>query len=523
MDDLERVGIILSLRAAKAIGGSASTGRKMSHIRSNTGASRREFLQAGFAVAGASLASAAPLSAASSASASQPAAAKGPNIIFFYTEAQRWDALGLAGNILLKTPNMDRIGREGVVFNKSFCTNALCAPSRAVALTGMYSHSTGALDNEALEALPASIPLFTDLLHHAGYETALCGKAHGPNGFKERPWDYYFAFNAPSTDYYNPTFHERFAGERGETRNYPGDYADDLATDRALNWLDQKRDKPFCLLLWHQSPHAPFYRPRKYLDLYNGVLIPTPETFWDYPTRFPGKPKAFIDAKNKIGTMQTGDGVRSLEELVKDYNAGFAGVDDNIGRVLDWLERSGEMDNTVIVLTSDHGYFLGEWQAYDKRFMHEPSIHTPMMIRYPKAFQPGTRREEMVLNLDVAPTLLELAGVEVPAQMQGRSVVEMAQGKAPDWRRDWLYEYFEYPLNEYVQPHRGVRTDRYKFIHYYLEPQEFEMYDLQEDPQELKNLYGDPRYADIQRHLIQRLAELRRETGDNSNVRVLDS
>ncbi len=495
----------------------------MGKLDKNTGASRREFLQAGLALTSASFAPISPLSTALFTPSSQPSAAKRPNIVFFYTEAQRWDALGLAGNTLLKTPNMDRIGREGVVFNNSFCTNALCAPSRAVVLTGLYSHSTGALDNDALEALPANIPLFTDLLHDAGYQTAMCGKAHGPNGFKERHWDYYFAFNAPATNYYNPVFHERIAGERGETKSYPGLYADDLATDRALAWLDQKRDQPFCLLLWHQSPHAPFFRAKKYLDLYNGVPIPTPATFWDYTTRFPGKPKAFIDAKNKIGTMQTVDGVRCLEELVKDYNAGFAGVDDNIGRVLEWLERSGELDNTIIVLTSDHGYFLGEWQAFDKRFMHEPSIHTPMMIRYPKAFQPGAKVEGMVLNLDVAPTLLELAGVQVPAHLQGHSVVKLAQGDNTDWRKDWFYEYFEYPRAEYVQPHRGVRTERYKFINYYIEPQEFELYDLQEDPAELKNLYGDPRYAAIQNHLVQRLEELRHETGDNSNIRVLDS
>ncbi len=495
----------------------------MSNIRNNNGSSRREFLQGGFALTSAALAPGSPLSAAFSAPSSRPSTAQKPNIIFFYTEAQRWDALGLAGNTLLKTPNMDRIGREGVMFNNSFCTNALCAPSRAVVLTGLYSHSTGALDNNAIEALPANIPLFTDLLHNAGYETAMCGKAHGPNGFKERHWDYYFAFNAPATNYYNPTFHESFAGQRGETKNYPGAYADDLATDRALSWLDQKRDKPFCLLLWHQSPHAPFFRPKKYLDLYNGVPIPTPTTFWNYETRFPGKPKAFIDAKNKIGTMQTIDGVRCLEELVKDYNAGFAGVDDNIGRVLDWLEKSGQMDNTIILLTSDHGYFLGEWQAFDKRFMHEPSIHTPMMIRYPKAFQPGVKIDQMVLNLDVAPTLLELAGVEIPAPMQGRSVVKLAQGNQADWRKDWLYEYFEYPAAEFVQPHRGVRTERYKFINYFLEPQEFELYDLQEDPRELKNLYGDPRYAAIQNHLLNRLTQLRQETGDDCNVRVLDS
>jgi len=209
-----------------------------------------------------------------------------------------------------------------------------------------------------------------------------------------------------------------------------------------------------------------------------------------------------------------GDDPRSLEELVKDYCAGLVAVDENIGRIFDWLTESGQLDDTAILHSSDHGFFLGEWRMYDKRFMHEVSTRVPMMIRYPKLFPAGRVVDNMVLNLDIAPTLLEIAGVGIPKNMQGRSMVKLARGEAAGWRKDWLYEYYEYPGGQQVRPHRGVRTDRYKFIHYYLDPEEFEMYDLDQDPGEKHNLYQDPKHADLRKQLTARLVELRRETGD---------
>jgi arylsulfatase A-like enzyme len=494
--------------------------------------SRREFLQNSSAAAGAAMA----------CSVLPPALAQGvdgkrPNIVFFYTEGQRADALSLAGNSILKTPHQDRIGREGVYFNNSFCTNALCAPARAVALTGLYSHTSGALDNKTAAALPPDIPIFTDLLHQAGYEIAIVGKAHVGNGARERYWDYYFAFNGAATDYYAPHVFEGRKGVMSEEKIYKGEsrddfpdnpaldwtgiYADDLFTDRALDWLKQERNRPFCLLLWLQAPHAPFYRPRRYLEAYNGISIPKPSTFDDDLKGYPGKPRCFANAQNKIGTIQTGDCARNLEELVKDYYAGFTAVDDNIGRVIDFLESSGQLDDTVILHSSDHGFFLGEWRCFDKRFMHEPSIRTPTMIRYPKLFQPGKKIDEMVLNLDFAPTLLELAGVVVPESMQGKSLVKLSQGSKSQWRQDWLYEYFDYPGAEEVRPHRGVRTTRYKYIHYFLEPEEFELYDLQADPGETANLFGKPQYAEIQKYMAVRLGQLQKETGDRTRNTVV--
>jgi arylsulfatase A-like enzyme len=470
------------------------------------GRTRREFLQISGATLGAGL--------ASSAAAQNAASPRRPNILMLLGEGQRADALSFAGNPILRTPNHDRIAREGVWFRNAFVVNSLCAPSRATVMTGMYSHATGALGNNTQHPIPPSFPLFTELLHQAGYEVALCGKAHIGNGARDRYWDYYFAYNSPGTNYYHPQMWEGRNGKITGPEVYSG-YVDDLITDRALAWLKQKREKPFCLLMWWQAPHAPFYRARRHLDLYNGVPIPKPSTFDDDLKGYPGKPRAFVNADNKIGTtILANDDPRSLEELVKDYYAGLVDVDENLGRLFDWLAESGQLDDTVILHSSDHGFFLGEWRMYDKRFMHEPSIRVPMMIRYPRLFQAGRTVDQMVLNLDIAPTLLELAGVPIPAHMQGQSLVKLAQGEPVSWRKDWLYEYYEYPQSQRVRPNRGIRTERYKLIHYYMPPEEFELYDLQTDPGETHNLYGDPQYAALTQQLLDRLTQLRRETND---------
>lgn len=508
--------------------------------------SRRSFLKTSAALAGAVVASTVPSQSAQgqAAPAAHPATkrfrsenGKRPNIVFFYTEAQRPDALSFNGNPLLKTPNMDRIAREGVYFNNSFCVNALCSPARATALTGLYSHTSGAYGNASERALPPDIPILTDLLHEAGYDVAMVGKAHAPNGMRERYWDYYCAFNAPVTDYFSPSYFEGRKGKMGPEQVYRGShqddfpdnpalgwtgkYADDWFTDKALDWLKEERERPFCLLLWHQAPHGPFYRPRRYLNTYNGDAIPIPKTFDADLQGYAGKPRAFADAVNKIGTIETWDKARTLEELVKDYYAGFLAVDDNIGRVLDHLESAGELEDTVVLHSSDHGYFLGEWRCFDKRFMHEPSIRTPTMIRYPKELGAGKRVDQMVLNLDLAPTLLDLAGVAIPPAMQGQSLVDLAQGKQTAWRKDWLYEYFDYPGAEQVRPHRGIRTERYKYIHYFLDPAEYELYDLKNDPGELQNLAHEASHAALRQQLAARLEQLRHETGDKTRDAIV--
>jgi arylsulfatase A-like enzyme len=433
---------------------------------------------------------------------------KRPNLAFFFGEGQRADALSIAGNKILKTPNHDRIGSEGIRFRNAFCTNALCAPARAVALTGMYSRSTGALSNEHMNVpLPPDIPIFTDILREAGYEVAILGKVHVRNGVEERYWDYYFGHNSPSNDYVNPFFKEGRKGEIGPEKRYYNVYPDDLTVDRALAWLEEDRgDKPFCLLVWFVAPHEPFFRPRRHLDLYNGVPIPKPATFDDDLKGYPGKPRSFVDGENKIGTTFAHPACASLEQITKNYYAGLTAVDENIGRVLSYLEKKDILDDTAIVQGSDHGYFLGEWRLFDKRLMHEPSIRVPLQVRYPKRIPAGTVRDEMILDTDLAPTFLDLAGVPIPAHMQGKSVLPLAKHEDPNFRKEWLYEYYEYPNPENVAVHRGIRTERYKLIHYYKdEPEAFELYDLTADPNETENLYGRPGHVALQRELQDRL------------------
>jgi arylsulfatase A-like enzyme len=436
-----------------------------------------------------------------------------PNILCLVGEGLRSDEFSSAGNRILHTPNMDRIAREGCTFRNAFVINALCLPSRATMLTGMYSHTTGAVSN--IEGkIPARFPLVSDLLQQAGYETAFLGKSHIEGALMEHPWDYYFGF-VGQADYYYPRITEGIRGQYSPAKVYEGEYVDTLLTRKAVEWLKQPRTQPFCLFLWFYAPHAPFYRPKDMVNAFNGVPIPTPSTFDEDQKGYPGKPRAVADADDKIGYSEVfSDDPRSLEELVKDHYAGVEDNDRNVGAVLQELERQQALQKTAILLSSDHGFFLGEHHLYDKRLMYEPSIRVPMLLRYPGPIHSETRSEEMVLNLDVAPTLLDIAGLSIPSGMQGKSFLPIAVGKREDWRKDWLYEYYEYPGFENVRPCRGVRTQRYKFIHFFIEPQEFELYDLQSDPDEANNLYGKPGYEELTAHLKDRLAALRSETHD---------
>lgn len=440
---------------------------------------------------------------------------KRPNIVFFMGEGLRADEFGFMGNKILKTPHMDAIAREGVVFKNGFVTNALCLPSRASFLTGAWSHTTGATTNEEA-VLPIKFPVVSDLLRQSGYEVAFVGKSHVSGALLDHPWDYYFGFKGQA-DYLNPLVTERVGEGEPVSRQYHNTYVDDLLTDRAAAWVKGRTgDKPFCLFLWFYAPHAPFYRPRRMLERFNGVKIPVPADFDEDLANYPGKPRGVAEASNKIGTSAVfSDDPRSLEELVKDHYAGVECNDENVGQVMGVLRAKGMLDDTLVLLSSDHGFFLGEHTFYDKRLMYEPSIRVPMMVRYPRKLKAGTTRAEMVLNVDVAPTLLEFAGLPIPALMQGTSFMGLAEGKAePGWRRDWLYEYYEYPGFENVRPHRGVRTERYKYIHYFTEPQEYELYDLKTDPGEDHNLYGRPEVAELTARLKARLEALRQETGD---------
>lgn len=308
--------------------------------------------------------------------------ARRPNIVCFVGEGLRWDEFSSAGNKLLHTPNMDRIGREGCTFRNAFVVNALCLPSRATMLTGMYSHTTGAVSNVAGK-IPAKFPLVSDLLQKAGYETAFLGKSHIEGALMEHNWDYYFGF-VGQADYYRPVITEGVRGKYSPAKLYEGQYVDTLLTQKAVEWLKQERTKPFCLFLWFYAPHAPFYRPKDMVNDFNGVAIPKPATFDEDQNGYAGKPRAVADADNKVGYSEVfSDDPRSLEELVKNHYAGVQDNDRNVGAVWQELERQKIAENTAILLSSDHGFFLGEHHFYDKRLMYEPSIRVPMMLRYP--------------------------------------------------------------------------------------------------------------------------------------------
>jgi arylsulfatase A-like enzyme len=475
---------------------------------------RRTILKYIAGAAGASGASVCGLDTLESFAQSVQTSDKRPNIVCFVGEGLRRDEFSSAGNKLLHTPNMDRISREGCTFHNAFVVNALCLPSRATMLTGMYSHTTGAVSNVEGK-IPPRFPLVSDMLQKAGYETAFLGKSHIEGALMEHNWDYYFGF-VGQADYYRPKITEGIRGKYGPEKLYEGEYVDTLLTRKAVEWLQQKRTKPFCLFLWFYAPHAPFYRPKDMVDDFNGIPIPKPSTFDENLNSYPGKPRAVADADDKIGYSEVfSDDPRSLEELVKDHYAGVQDNDRNIGAIWNELERQNLANETAILLSSDHGFFLGEHHLYDKRLMYEPSIRVPMLLRYPGQVKPESVSDEMVLNLDMAPTLLEIAGLPVPGDMQGKSMLPLAEGK-PNivWRKDWLYEYYEYPGFENVRPCRGVRTERYKFIHFFIEPQEFELYDLQSDPDEKNNLYSEPGHEELTAHLKERLAALRKETND---------
>jgi arylsulfatase A-like enzyme len=429
-------------------------------------------------------------------------AAERPNLIVMMTDDQRADAMSCAGNPILQTPHMDRLARDGVRCRNMFVTNALCAPSRATLMTGLYSHANKVIDNTGLK-VPAEVPFVSDRLRAAGYEVAFCGKSHAAGAYRDRQWDYYFGYKGQG-NYLKPVVAE---GTDGKDVPFTG-YMDDVVTDKAVAWLQRKREKPFALFLFFKAPHRSWDRAPRHKDLFADVSIPKP-ALWDADRNL--KPQAFAKADNKIGSFND---IRDYEKFVKDYYATITAVDENIGKVLATLTTLKQLDNTAIMFTSDNGFFAGEWQAFDKRFMHEPSIRVPLLVRYPAAIKPGTVLDPMVINVDIAPTLLAFAGVEVPAELHGRSLAPLFKGDTQNWRKDWLYEYYEYPGPHSVKKHRGVRSEKHKYIHYYEQPEEFELYDLEKDPHETNNLYGKPGHEALTKELQARLVALRTETGD---------
>ncbi len=468
---------------------------------------------------------------------------KQPNILFIMCDDHASHSMSCYGSKINKTPNLDRIAKAGMRFTNSFCTNSICAPCRAVILTGKYSHLNGVTDN-ALK-FDGSQQTFPKLLQQAGYETAIVGKWHlktDPTGF-----DYWNILPGQGV-YYNPAMIEM-----GQRKNYVG-YVTDIITDQALGWLkSRKGDKPFCLMYHHKAPHREWEPGPKQLTMYKDVKIPEPENlFDDYANRGRAAkeqdmsiektmnerdlklvaPKNLTPEQKKLwdaayepeneafrkAKLQGKDLVRwKYQRYIKDYLRCIASVDENVGRVLDYLDQSGLAKDTVLIYTSDQGFYLGDHGWFDKRFMYEESLRMPLLVRYPREIKAGSVNDDIVLNLDFATTFLDFAGAPAPADMQGVSLRKVLQGKTPkDWRTSMYYHYYEYPAVHSVKRHYGVRTRRYKLIHFYNDIDEWELYDLQKDPKEMKNVLNDPAYADTVKELKVELQRLREKYKDTS-------
>jgi len=475
-----------------------------------------------------------------------------PNIVFIFSDDHACQAIGAYGSKVNRTPHIDRLAQEGMVFRNSFCTNSICAPSRAVVLTGKHSHLNGQINNAV--RFDGSQQTFPKLLRSAGYQTALVGKWHlktDPTGFDH--WEVL----PGQGEYYNPSF----LCATGED-HYPG-YVTDIITDLALDWLKNRRDqeRPFLLMCQHKAPHRSWMPGPDHLTAYDDVEIPEPPNLFD---DYAGRSKAATmqeltiandmhlaydlkvsppeednetDKKlwegtyGRLTTEQrqlwdsaygpknkafreaglTGkDLVRwKYQRYVKDYLRCIASVDDNVGRLLDYLDQAGLSDNTVVIYSADQGFYLGEHGWFDKRWMYEESLRMPFIIRWPGVVKPGSVDGHLVQNLDYAETFLDMAGVEVPEDMQGRSLVPLLKGADPeDWRKSIYYHYYEHPGAHSVPRHYGVRTDRYKLIHFY-HLGEWELYDLAKDPNEMKSVYDDPAYADVVKEMKAELGRLR--------------
>ncbi len=493
------------------------------------------------------------------------------NIIHIMTDDHSYQTLSAYGGPISKlapTPNLDRLAARGMLFTHAYVENSISSPSRATLLTGKYSHMHGQIKLGKKPAFNGDQMTFPKLLQEAGYQTAIFGKWHlwsTPQGF-----DDYKILNGQGT-YYHPEFssneHPEFVREEG--------YVANIITNDAINWLEHRdKEKPFCLLVHHKSVHRNWFPELKYADLYEDVTFPEPETFFDdYSTRCsaartqtmtiehemkmvddckvfelledpnakntfneeflrmtPEEQKQFktiygpLNEKMLAQNLQGKDLVRwKYQRYIKDYVRCVKSLDDEVGRLLDYLDENGLSENTIIVYTSDQGFYMGEHNWFDKRFMYEESFRTPLIIAYPKMIQPSTVCDELVQNIDFAPTYLAMAGVEIPEEICGVPLTPLfATGKAPEgWRDELYYHYYDYPSIHNVRRHDGIMTRDYKLIHFKDQgggnnrtdgPIDcWELYDLKKDPTEVNNVYKDPAYADVVADLKKRLADKRAE------------
>lgn len=492
-----------------------------------------------------------------------------PNIIFIMADDHAYQAISAYGHGLNNTPNIDRIANEGALFTNSFVGNSICAPSRATMLTGKHSIMNGKVDNH--QKFDWEQETFPSILRDNGYQTALIGKIHldgVPSGFD------YSSVLLGQGAYYNPDFMIN-----GEVKRLPG-YVTDITTGLALDWLKKRdKEKPFCLLYHQKAPHREWLPAPRHYKEFTKLEIEEPATlFDDYEGRGAAAKNAEMNVllhqnwsgdskipphvmkelglteptewglgqyENEFGRMtkeqrdswnavydpiveEFKENYSSMTETelmkwryqryMQDYLGSIAAVDEGVGEVLDFLDENGLAENTIVVYTSDQGFYLGEHGWFDKRFMYEESFKTPLLIRYPKGIKANSRPTEMVQNIDYAPTLLDYAGVDVPKSMQGLSIKDLFSGEHSEWRDAIYYTYYEYPSVHMVKRHYGIRTSRYKLMHFYYDIDEWELYDLEKDPQEMKNVYDDAAYTQVKEDMHEQLKAMRTQYGDSDEL-----
>ncbi|MFA5292992.1 MAG: sulfatase-like hydrolase/transferase [Phycisphaerae bacterium] len=448
---------------------------------------------------------------------------KRPNFIFILTDDQRWDAMGFMGKYpWLKTPNIDRIRQEGMHFKNAFVTHSICSPSRASFLTGTYSHIHGVIQNESRDYDFNKTPSFAQILEKHGYNTAFLGKWHLAYGNQPRPgFKYWFSFDAQGV------YENCVLNENGREFTSKG-YITDVLNAKTVDYIkEQDSDTPFALYLSHKAVHQPFTPAPRHASQYSDVKLPEPPNFNEdiqskpewlahsgmkgiYRTKTPG---SYIKLEEK--GQKPFDGQK---KIYIDYYRAISAVDEGIANIYDTLETKGMLDNTVIIFAGDNGYFLGEHSGrLDKRLMYEESLRIPVVMRYPKMIKKGSSTDEMVLNIDLAPTLLDLAGIKVPSYMQGRSWRPLFNGTGRNWRNAFLYEYFV-DLTPAVPTMIGVRTKEWKLIHYPDINDIDELYDLVNDPFEKKNLILEPAFENKKKELMDLIEKLKDETGYNKSA-----
>ena len=442
-------------------------------------------------------------------------------------------AMSCYGSRINRTPNIDRIAEGGIILQNCFCTNSICTPSRASILTGKYSHLNGVKTlGDKLDGRQQTV---AKLLQAGGYQTAMIGKWHLGHGGLHDPTGFDYWNVLPGQGLY----HDPEMIELGERKVHEG-YVTDIITDLSIEWLkDRDPESPFFLMCHHKAPHRPWDPDAKHARMYEDIEIPEPETFND---DYRNRSRAAKEAKMRIDRdlnardlkVESPSGLRGqalkrwkYQRYIKDYLRCVASIDDNVGRLLDFLDEERQTENTVVIYTSDQGFFLGDHGWYDKRFFYEESLRMPFVVRYPDEIQPGGSCQAMALNVDFAQTFLDYAGLPDPEEMQGSSLRPLFRGERPrGWRQSIYYRYWMHLSHHYVGAHYGIRTHRYKLIYYYGEAlgttnsideskkPEWELFDLERDPKERNNVYHAAAYADVVESLSQELERLKGESGD---------